>query len=50
MEDDVAFTLYIDIPKRYFSSSSILDIKYNLLDNIDDMFEIIKNERYIREV
>lgn len=44
MGDDGKYTLYVDIPKGYFASSSMSDIKYDLLDNIDDMFEIIRSE------
>ena len=41
MGDDGQFTMYIDIPKQQFSKNSMSDVKYGLLDNIDDMFKVI---------
>lgn len=42
MGEDGNFTLFVDIPKNYFARSSMCNVRYDLLDNIDDMFEIIK--------
>jgi organic radical activating enzyme len=44
MGDDGQFTMYIDLVKRQFARSSISTQRYDLLDNIEDMFNIVKNE------
>lgn len=46
MGDDGTSTYYIDMVERKFARSSIasLDKRYDLLDNVDDMFKIIRNE------
>lgn len=44
MGDDGQFTMYIDIPKQQFSRNSMSEVKYDLLDNIDDMFKVITGE------
>ena len=41
MGDDGNYSLFIDIPKQQFSRNSMSDVKYDVLDNIDDMFNII---------
>jgi len=41
MGDDGNYSLFIDIPKQQFSRNSMSDVKYDLLDNIDDMFKVI---------
>lgn len=43
MGDDGEFTMYVDIVKGYFSQNSMSEMKYYLLDDIDDMFSIIKS-------
>ena len=45
--DDGEFTYYIDMVERQFAKSSTapFDKRYNLLDNVDDMFKIIQNEK-----
>ena len=45
--DDGDFTYYIDMVERQFAKSSTapFDNRYNLLDNVDDMFKIIQNEK-----
>lgn len=45
MGDDGQFTMYIDLVKRHFAKNSISNIRYDLLDNIDEMFNIVKNEK-----
>ena len=43
MGDDGTTTFYIDCVNKQFaqSSTSLLDKRYPLLDNIDDMFKVI---------
>ena len=41
MGDDGQFTMYIDIPKMQFSRNSMSEVRYDLLDDIDDMFKVI---------
>ena len=45
--DDGNFTYYIDMVERKFARSSTapFDKRYDLLDNVDDMFKIIQNEK-----
>lgn len=45
MGDDGTMTFYIDIVESKFASSSTSNIRYNMLDNIDDMFKIIKEAK-----
>ncbi|MBQ7277353.1 MAG: hypothetical protein IJS58_08935, partial [Bacilli bacterium] len=42
--DDGTMTMYIDGVKQQFARTSTSPIRYDLKDNIDDMFEVIKNE------
>ena len=42
MGDDGTHTFYIDLVKKKFARTSISEKQYDLLDNIDDMFKIIK--------
>lgn len=44
MGDDGQFTMYVDLVNREFASSSTSSIRYDLLDNIDDMFRMVQNE------
>jgi hypothetical protein len=44
MGDDGDFTMYIDLVKQDFAKSSTSNKRYQLLDNIDDMFKIVKSE------
>lgn len=44
MGDDGNFTMYIDMVKKEFAKSSISTNRYELLDNIEDMFNIVKEE------
>ena len=45
--DDGDFTYYIDMVEHKFarSSTASFDKRYDLLDNVDDMFKIIQNEK-----
>lgn len=45
--DDGTMTYYIDMVERKFAKNSTapFDKRYNLLDNVDDMFKIIQNEK-----
>jgi organic radical activating enzyme len=45
MGDDGQFTMYIDLVKQEFAKSSISPIRYQLQDNINNMFEKVKNEK-----
>mgnify|MGYP000920869978 CR=1 FL=1 len=44
MGDDGQFTMYIDLVKRHFAKNSISVNRYDLLDNIEDMFQKVKEE------
>lgn len=44
MGDDGKFTMYMDLVEKKFARSSISEKRYDLLDNIDDMFKVILNE------
>ena len=44
MGDDGTHTMYIDLVKKQFAKTSTSIKGYDLLDNIDDMFKIIKEE------
>ena len=43
--DDGTMTMYIDGVKQQFAMTSTSPKRYDLLDNIDDMFKIIKEEK-----
>lgn len=45
--DDGSSTYYIDMVERKFARSSTapFDKRYDLLDSVDDMFEVIRNEK-----
>lgn len=45
--DDGDFTYYIDMVERKFarSSTASFDKRYNLLDDVDEMFRVVKNNR-----
>lgn len=45
MGDDGEFTMYIDLVKNEFASSSISSIRYKLKDDIKEMFKIIQEEK-----
>ena len=47
MGDDGNFTFFIDLVKKKFAKNSMAndDKKHDLLDNVDDMFQVIRNER-----
>ena len=42
--DDGTMTMYIDCVKQQFARTSTSPTRYDLKDNIDDMFGVIKNE------
>ena len=44
--DEGSHTFYIDLVKKKFAKNSMMsdDKKHDLLDNVDDMFQVIKNE------
>ncbi len=41
--EDGTHTMYVDLVKKQFAKTSTSEKRYDLLDNIDDMFQIIKN-------
>jgi hypothetical protein len=43
MGDDGQFTMYIDLVNRKFAKNSTAITRFDLLDNIEDMFKIVKN-------
>lgn len=43
--DDGTMTMYVDGVKQQFAMTSTSPKRYDLLDNIDDMFKIIKEEK-----
>jgi MoaA/NifB/PqqE/SkfB family radical SAM enzyme len=47
MGDDGQFTMYIDLVNRQFARSSVSTNRYDLKDNIVDMFDIVRNEKRI---
>lgn len=42
--DDGTHTMYVDLVKKQFARTSTSTKRYDLLDDIDDMFKVIKNE------
>lgn len=44
MGSDGEHTMYIDLVEQKFARCSVSDIRYDLLDDIVDMFTIVKNE------
>ena len=44
MGDDGQFTMYVDLVEQKFARCSVSNQRYDLLDNIDDMFKIVKDE------
>lgn len=44
MGDDGGYTFYIDMVEKKFARNSISDKRYDMLDSIDEMFEVIRNE------
>lgn len=51
MGDDAMFTFYIDMSQRTFAKNSVepLDSRYDLLDDVVDMFTVIKNSEHLRQ-
>lgn len=45
MGDDGQYTMYIDMVNQKFAKNSIAETRYDLMDNIDGMFAIVKQER-----
>ena len=43
MGEDGTHTFFIDLVSKKFARTSISDEQYDLLDNIDDMFKVVKN-------
>ena len=42
MGNDGSFTMYIDLVNRQFAKCSVSDVRYDLLDDIKEMFKIIR--------
>lgn len=47
MGDDGNFTMYIDLVKKEFAKNSTSLQRYKLLSTIEEMFNVIKNERVV---
>lgn len=45
MGDDGQFTMYIDLVEQRFARCSVATERFDLLDNIDDMFQVVKRSR-----
>ena len=45
MGDEGEFTFYIDAVNKKFAISSLSSIQYDLMDNVDEMFEHVRNHR-----
>lgn len=45
--DDGTHTMYVDLVKEQFAKTSTSKVRYDLLDNINDMFKVIKEEKCI---
>lgn len=45
MGDDGQFTMYVDMVNKQFARCSVSDKRYKLIDNIEDMFKIVKEEK-----
>ena len=43
MGDDGSFTMYVDAVNRQFAKSSVSTERYDLMDDIADMFKIVKD-------
>lgn len=44
MGDDGSFTMYIDMVKKEFARSSISNKRFKLLDDIEEMFSIVREQ------
>jgi hypothetical protein len=44
MGDDGTMTFYIDLVEKKFAKNSLATIRYDLLDDVVDMFNIIQRE------
>jgi len=45
MGDDGKFTMYIDLVEQKFANNSTSIIRYDLLDDVVNMFEVVKNNK-----
>jgi hypothetical protein len=45
MGDDGDFTFYIDLVDQTFAQDSMSQIKYPLLDSVDEMFKVIRENK-----
>lgn len=44
MGDDGQFTMYVDMVNKKFARCSVSEKRYDLMDNIKDMFKVVKKE------
>ena len=44
MGDDGNHTMYIDLVEKKFAKNSTSQIRYELLDNVEDIFNVVRNE------
>ena len=42
MGDDGKYTMYIDMVNNEFAKNSMSDKRYKLMDNVEDMFDIVR--------
>jgi hypothetical protein len=49
MGDDGMYTMYIDLVNQKFARCSIAENRYDLLDNIVDMFNVVRDEKLAME-
>lgn len=46
MGEDGNYTMYIDLVKQQFARCSIAEVRYDLLDDVVDMFNVIRGEKF----
>lgn len=44
MGDDGNHTMYVDLVNQKFARCSVAEVRYNLLDNVVDMFNVVRSE------
>ena len=45
MGDDGGFTFYIDLVEQKYGRNSLATVRYDLLENAEEMFQVIRNEK-----
>ena len=49
MGDEGQYTFYIDAVDKKFSTSSLSQERWDLMDNVDDMFQFVREKNYKHE-